>query len=459
MMWKMIKPKETIVLLIVVLALIIIPFSFYQNHKLSSELKTKKTKLENQIRTDYIDASGKIAYAEDKGYASVLKTYEDEHVVLEQYLDENGKTATLPDGYSIIRREYEDGLNTVISYLDADYKPVVLAGGYDSIHHSYYPSGEIDIVTFFANGVQIKRNSGYWQIKRIYEDGQLTETRYLNREGNLSFDTSFGYALVRRCYTEKGREEYYFDAEEKPVATSLGYYGVRTENGTTSYLDADGNLINTTRGYAIIKQDGSKTLYYDKDGLPVTIGRNQYGTEIVNGQTIYLDENGEQMVRLDNWLNTHQAFVTLAAIVLTLLAVMLKGKAKLGFVAIYILCIIYMTMWHRENGVSRSEFTLFWSYRQIFTNPALGRDVINNIWLFVPLGAALYDPKHRLRWLICIIFSICIETVQYFTGWGLSEIDDVISNGLGALIGCGVARNVLYWRKNWKETKDREKAK
>ena len=102
-----------------------------------------------------------------------------------------------------------------------------------------------------------------------------------------------------------------------------------------------------------------------------------------------------------------------------------------------------MTMWHRENGVSRSEFTLFWSYRQIFSNPALGRDVINNIWLFVPLGAALYDPKHRLRWLICIIFSICIEIVQYFTGWGLAEIDDVISNGFGGIIGYEFMRTMI----------------
>ena len=446
-MGKLIKIQGTIVLVIVFFVLIITPTFFYQNHKHSSELKTKKTKLENQIRTDYIDASGKIAYAEDKGYASVLKTYEDEHVVLEQYLDEKGKRVVLPDGYSIIRREYEDGLNTVISYLDAYYKSIVLPGGYDSIHHSYYSSGEIDIVTFFINGVQTKRNSGYWQIKRIYEDGQLTETRFLDQEGNLSSDTSFGYTVVRRKYIESGREEYYFNSEEKPVTTSLGYFGVRTENGTQSYLDADGNLMNTTKGYAIIKQEGNKTLYFDKNGFPVTIGRNQYGTEIVNGQTIYLDKNGERMFRFDNWLNTHPNFVVVMALILMIIAIRLKGKVKAAFAIIYILGIVYMTMWHRESGDSRGEFTFFWSYKQLFSNPDLGQDVINNIWLFVPLGAAVYDSNHRLRWMICVILSICIETVQYFTGIGLAEFDDVISNGLGALIGYSTAKNICFWRK------------
>lgn len=442
-----IKPNETIILLIVVLTLIIIPFSLPQKHKYSSELIAQKTELENQIRTDFIDSTGKITYAEDKGYASVLKTYENKHVILEQYFDEKGKAVNLSEGYSIIRREYEDGLNTVVSFLDKEEKPVVITGGYDSVHHSYYQSGEIDTDTFYIDGVQAERNSGYWQIKRVYQDGKLIETRFLDQEGNLSPDTTFGYAVVRRYDTEKGREEYYFDAEEKATSASLGQYGVRIEDGTTTYLDAEGNVLNTRKGYAIIRQEGNKTLYYDKYGLPVTIGRNQYGTEIVNGQIIYLDKNGARMFRFDNWLNTHPYFVIAVALILSIAAAMLKGRVKAAFTIVYILGIIYMTMWHRESGDSRGEFTFFWSYRQLFSNSILGRDLINNIWLFVPLGAALYDPNHRLHWLICIVLSICIETVQYFTGIGLAEFDDVISNGVGALIGYSAAKNICFWRK------------
>ena len=438
---------KTIILLIFLSAIIIFSTLFHQNHKYSSELVKKSINIGIGIRTDYVDVSGQIMYAVDKGFASVLKIYKDEEVVLEKYLDEKGRAVTLPEGYSIIRKEYVDGLNTIISFLDKEEKPIVITSGYDSIHRSYYPSGEIETDTFYIDSVQTERNNGYWQKKRIYKEGKLIETRFLDQEGNLSPDTTFGYAVVRRNYTEKGREEYFFDAKEKPTSASLGQYGVRIEDGTTTYLDADGNVLNTRKGYAIIRQEGNKTLYYDKNGLPVTIGRNQYGTEIVNGQTIYLDKNGERMFRFDNWLNTHPFFVTVVALVLTIAAAMLKGRVKAALAVVYILGIVYMTMWHRESGDSRGEFTIFWSYRQLFSNPILGRDVINNIWLFVPLGAALYDPNQRLRWLLCIVLSICIETVQYFTGIGLAEYDDVISNGLGALIGCSVAKNIFFWQK------------
>ena len=64
------------------------------------------------------------------------------------------------------------------------------------------------------------------------------------------------------------------------------------------------------------------------------------------------------------------------------------------------------------------------------------------IWLFVPSGAALFRPEHCFGWLWAIALSILIETVQSLTGIGLCEIDDVISNGIGAMIGYGVADGI-----------------
>lgn len=450
-MGKKARIIETAVLIIAFLSLIIIPIHIKQKNQNSSDLRTRVKESGNWKRTDFVDESGKIVLAADKGYASVLKTYEDGHVIQEQYLDDNGEAVMLPEGYSIIRREYKSGLNTVISYLDKESRPVVTKNGYDSVHMTYYPSGKTDTYTFYINGVQIERDSGYWQIKRVYKDGKLAETRYMDREGALSTDTTFGYAIVRRYYTETGREDYYYDAKDTPVSLSLGQYGIRTENGTTTYLDTDGHPMNTTKGYAIIKREGNKTLYYDKDGQPVTIGRSQYGEEISDGQTVYLDEKGEQMVRLDNLLNTNQTLVVLISVFLTILAVWLKGRAKTAFTVIYILCIVYMTMWYRETGVSKGVFTLFWSYRQMLSDPVICQEVINNIWLFIPIGAALYEPQHRCRWLICIAFSIFIEAVQYYTGIGLAEYDDIISNSLGTLIGYRTASNIFYWIKGRKD--------
>lgn len=96
-------------------------------------------------------------------------------------------------------------------------------------------------------------------------------------------------------------------------------------------------------------------------------------------------------------------------------------------------------MVYREPGESSAVFELFASYRDFFRSPTTRQNILNNIWLFVPLGAALYDPEHRGRWLWAVALSIVIESVQWFTGIGLCEVDDVISNSLGALIGYGVA--------------------
>ena len=63
-----------------------------------------------------------------------------------------------------------------------------------------------------------------------------------------------------------------------------------------------------------------------------------------------------------------------------------------------------------------------------------------NILLFVPFGFLLPIISERFRsfWLTTVtgfVFSAGIETMQYITGRGLTEVDDVINNTAGALIG------------------------
>lgn len=102
-------------------------------------------------------------------------------------------------------------------------------------------------------------------------------------------------------------------------------------------------------------------------------------------------------------------------------------------------------MVYREPGESRGAFELFYSYRNFFDNSMIRQNILNNVWLFVPLGAALCGLGKQFRWpavtsfILAIGFSIIIEAVQWFTGIGLSELDDVVSNGLGALFGYGLA--------------------
>ena len=78
--------------------------------------------------------------------------------------------------------------------------------------------------------------------------------------------------------------------------------------------------------------------------------------------------------------------------------------------------------------------------------------VINNIWLFVPLGTGLYRIFQK-KWVLLIpfVFSILIETTQYITGLGIAEFDDVFGNTLGGWIGVVIAlmcaKNMGTWKK------------
>ena len=250
--------------------------------------------------------------------------------------------------------------------------------------------------------------------------------------------------MIKRSYTDTGRTDMYFGINGEPVAGNLGQYGVHKELDEegrtiqTTYLGIDGRPTNTTRGYATIKinyENGLKRQYYDADGKPVTIGSYQYGTQRINGQKIYLDEDGEPIMRLDNFLHRHLVLVAVFGVLLSIVAVMLKGKMKSVFVLLYICFIFLMTLYYREARDSRGQFELFWSYRQFFSSISLRGEILKNIWLFVPLGAALVRVKNG--WLWAVGLSIVIEIVQYVTGLGLCELDDVISNGLGGALGFG----------------------
>ena len=71
----------------------------------------------------------------------------------------------------------------------------------------------------------------------------------------------------------------------------------------------------------------------------------------------------------------------------------------------------------------------------------------------MPLGAALYSLKRKWVWVLFIALSVLIEAVQYFTGIGLCEIDDVISNSMGGFIGYGFAVAISMWKDIGKNTR------
>ena len=140
---------------------------------------------------------------------------------------------------------------------------------------------------------------------------------------------------------------------------------------------------------------------------------------------------------------------------IALCVVSLRGSRKLNtfLLAAYLVFIVYMTLMGREAGNGRLQLKLFWSYRLFWSNPKVRMEILNNIWLFVPLGTILYRlfPGIYIVF-VPILISIAVEVSQYLLGVGLCEVDDVVSNGLGGLIGILVGV-VVDWVSRDREAK------
>lgn len=70
-------------------------------------------------------------------------------------------------------------------------------------------------------------------------------------------------------------------------------------------------------------------------------------------------------------------------------------------------------------------------------------EMLANVALFVPLGFLLPTAFKRLRWwqtdLICLGATCLVELVQPFFGRAC-DLDDIIMNALGGVIGCALAK-------------------
>lgn len=141
-------------------------------------------------------------------------------------------------------------------------------------------------------------------------------------------------------------------------------------------------------------------------------------------------------------------------------------RRRYFLLAVYIILVLYLTVFSRGISLSNPEYTLFWSYQRWLEGDAkLGREILLNIAMFIPFGfiisaisyerigisAEKYDKKKQ-KLQICIItalsilFSLLIETLQLVLMRGLFEFDDVFSNILGGIIGFGLFRMFGKWR-------------
>ena len=365
---------------------IVLPLKWhFPSWKLSTHLSTVETETADGIQTDYVNGMGLITGALDKNYATVVKILnQDGNCVLEQYFDNHGKPAVKASGNHALRREYNsEGMWITSTYLDRELRPINGRNGYASIHRSYNGIGKVETDMYFgADGLPTPNLTNVYGVHNEYDEND-----------RLSVITS---------------------------------------------LDANGNAMNNNDHYAVIKStytpDGKlyKQMFYDVNGNPAKLGSGQYGYVYVNGKPICLDQNGNRIFVLRHFL-LNSIFIVLLIGVLLLLLILLSDYALTWLLLVmYLSFIAFMTMVNREVRSSIVSWTIPPNYYLFF----MDREILANIWLFVPLGTILYKLSHMWEIIaIPIALTLFIETSQLFLNIGAFELSDLIANSLGGAMG------------------------
>lgn len=131
-----------------------------------------------------------------------------------------------------------------------------------------------------------------------------------------------------------------------------------------------------------------------------------------------------------------------------------KGKGRRAVLPtaafwIYVSIILIITFFSRESGSRQGmDLELFSTWGINDRNNAY---VVENVLLFIPCGfLGPWAFGFLRKWICCGAFgfgtSLLIELLQLITQRGYFQVDDILTNTLGALIGYLVYR-ILFWKK------------
>lgn len=157
----------------------------------------------------------------------------------------------------------------------------------------------------------------------------------------------------------------------------------------------------------------------------------------------------------------HEVFVAMLIVFCTgaLIFVGLYGfrkgfsySMKLLFVE-YIFLLYALTVIFRTVMSDRKyDLTPFWSYKAIVegSEPQLLTENIMNVVAFVPVGLLAGVVKRGMTWKKILMVGLClsvgIEVLQLSFVKGFAEVDDVIHNTVGCLIGFGICMIIVRIR-------------
>lgn len=121
----------------------------------------------------------------------------------------------------------------------------------------------------------------------------------------------------------------------------------------------------------------------------------------------------------------------------------------------YIYIVIGITILSRsESGTWGASFELFRTFRNTFS---ARKQIYENVLMFVPYAVLLYGLARPFRkWWIALLMgagsSLLIEVMQWVTRTGYFEVDDILTNTVGMVLGYLIYRIVEKVYKRIKKT-------
>lgn len=120
--------------------------------------------------------------------------------------------------------------------------------------------------------------------------------------------------------------------------------------------------------------------------------------------------------------------------------------------AVYLALLCYFLFFAESMGRTFSERTYhynlepfkeirrFWKYRDSLGTWSVGLNLVGNVAAFLPFGAflpALFEKCKKFipTTLLCFEFSLFVETVQLIGKVGSFDVDDILLNTLGGILG------------------------
>ena len=438
----------------------------YEHMVRSSSLQQVTKQTGNVTEITFVNADGTPTFADNVRYATIRRTKEG-NCVREEYLDEKGEKVKQNAGHYALLREYDKWEREVrVTWLDAEGKPCVNSSGYASLVRTFDAENRAVTELYHdADGAPVETSYyGYGRSYAYDELGRQSLVTYLDHDGNAVV-TGQGFAAIRRSYytkegmTDRVEKEFFLDAGYAPQALANGTYARRLtydelgRRASLTCLDQQGEPMMTTEGFSAIRytyyeDDSVRTeMYFDTAGAPVALGQGQYGVLHEGDRVTYLAEDGSEHFSLRNLLYNQPILPVLAALAFVVVSLLTGRRVNIILLVLFLGVIAYMTLLERSQSAGRTVLGLFRSYRYFFSDYTTRKEIIDNIWLFIPLGAIIYRifPK-RWIWILPLMLSIGIEGLQFLTGRGTAEVDDIISNGLGGAIGVLVAISSTWFR-------------